>query len=197
MVLFFKDNFNVVFAVESTNPPTESEIIKQEWLYKAKKLNLTEIKSCYIGPKKTMVSPWSTNAVEITQNMGIEGIERIEKFRLKESLDNDYDPMIFEEYSNLNQDLFKVSITPQPILEIENISEYNIQEGLALNEEEINYLENLSKKLSRKLTDSEVFGFSQVNSEHCRHKIFNGEFIIDGKKKRKFFISINKKNITN
>ena len=197
MVLFFKDKFNVVFAVESTNPPTESEIIKQEWLYKAKKLNLTEIKSCYIGPKKTMVSPWSTNAVEITQNMGIEGIERIEKFRLKESLDNDYDPMIFEEYSNLNQDLFKVSITPQPILEIENISEYNIQEGLALNEEEIIYLENLSKKLSRKLTDSEVFGFSQVNSEHCRHKIFNGEFIIDGKKKRKFFISINKKNITN
>ena len=88
MVLFFKDNFNVVFAVESTNPPTESEIKKQEWLYKAKKLNLTEIKSCYVGPKKTMVSPWSTNAVEITQNMGIEGIERIEKFRLKESLDN-------------------------------------------------------------------------------------------------------------
>ena len=193
MVLFFKDKFNVVFAVESTNPPTESEIIKQEWLYKAKKLNLTEIKSCYIGPKKTMVSPWSTNAVEITQNMGIEGIERIEKFRLKESLDNDYDPMIFEEYSNLNQDLFKVSITPQPILEIENISEYNIQEGLALNEEEIIYLENLSKKLSRKLTDSEVFGFSQVNSEHCRHKIFNGEFIIDGKKKENSLFQLIKK----
>ena len=193
MVLFFKDNFNVVFAVESTNPPTESEIKKQEWLYKAKKLNLTEIKSCYVGPKKTMVSPWSTNAVEITQNMGIEGIERIEKFRLKESLDNDYDPMIFEEYSNLNQDLFKVSITPQPILEIENISEYNIQEGLALNEEEINYLENLSKKLSRKLTDSEVFGFSQVNSEHCRHKIFNGEFIIDGEKKENSLFQLIKK----
>ena len=193
MVLFFKDNFNVVFAVESTNPPTESEIKKQEWLYKAKKLNLTEIKSCYVGPKKTMVSPWSTNAVEITQNMGIEGIERIEKFRLKESLDNHYDPMIFEEYSNLNQDLFKVSITPQPILEIENISEYNVQEGLALNEEEINYLENLSKKLSRKLTDSEVFGFSQVNSEHCRHKIFNGEFIIDGEKKENSLFQLIKK----
>jgi phosphoribosylformylglycinamidine synthase len=179
--------------VESINPPSDSEIKKQEWLYQAKKLNLTEIKSCYVGPKKTMVSPWSTNAVEITQNMGIEGIERIEKFRLKESLDNDYDPMIFEEYSNLNQDLFKVSITPQPILEIENISEYNVQEGLALNEEEINYLENLSKKLSRKLTDSEVFGFSQVNSEHCRHKIFNGEFIIDGEKKENSLFQLIKK----
>src|SRR5690606_18319640 len=62
-----------------------------------------------------------------------------------------------------------------------NISEYNQKEGLALNAEEVEYLENLSKKLGRKLTDSEVFGFSQVNSEHCRHKIFNGTFEIDGK----------------
>ena len=50
-------------------------------------------------------------------------------------------------------------------------------------QEEIEYLENLSKKLERPLTDSEVFGFSQVNSEHCRHKIFNGAFVIDGKEK--------------
>ncbi|MCK7537700.1 MAG: hypothetical protein MZV63_45480 [Marinilabiliales bacterium] len=42
------------------------------------------------------------------------------------------------------------------------------------------YLENLSRNLGRKLTDGEVFGFSQVNSEHCRHKIFNGTFVIDG-----------------
>jgi phosphoribosylformylglycinamidine synthase len=52
---------------------------------------------------------------------------------------------------------------------------------LALSNDEIGYLIGLSNKLGRKLTDSEVFGFSQVNSEHCRHKIFNGTFIIDGK----------------
>ena len=54
---------------------------------------------------------------------------------------------------------------------------------MALNPEEVDYLEGLSKKLNRKLTDGEVFGFSQVNSEHCRHKIFNGQFIIDGVEK--------------
>ena len=50
-----------------------------------------------------------------------------------------------------------------------------------LNADEIAYLNGIAEKLGRKLTDSEVFGFSQVNSEHCRHKIFNGTFIIDGK----------------
>ena len=73
-------------------------------------------------------------------------------------------------------------IVPEPIVEVENIAAYNATEGLALNKEEIEYLENVATELGRKLTDSEVFGFSQVNSEHCRHKIFNGTFIIDGKR---------------
>ena len=49
-----------------------------------------------------------------------------------------------------------------------------------MSDEEVDYLNSLAEKLGRKLTDSEVFGFSQVNSEHCRHKIFNGVFVIDG-----------------
>ena len=91
--------------------------------------------------------------------------------------------MLSQKYTELNQEIFTVNIKPEPILEIDNIGEYNKQEGLALSTEEVIYLENLSKKLNRKLTDSEVFGFSQVNSEHCRHKIFNGTFIIDGVEK--------------
>ena len=67
------------------------------------------------------------------------------------------------------------------MLFIRDIASYNEQEGLALNENEIRYLQDLSRKIGRDLTDSEVFGFSQVNSEHCRHKIFNGTFILDGK----------------
>ena len=51
---------------------------------------------------------------------------------------------------------------------------------MALNDDEVAYLNTVSEKIKRKLTDSEVFGFSQVNSEHCRHKIFNGTFVIDG-----------------
>ena len=83
-------------------------------------------------------------------------------------------------YNGLNQELFDINHQPEPVKEIEDISEYNKAEGLALSDEEVTYLENLSKKLNRKLTDGEVFGFSQVNSEHCRHKIFNGTFVIDG-----------------
>jgi phosphoribosylformylglycinamidine synthase len=127
-----------------------------------------------------MITPWSTNAVEITQNMGIEGIIRIEEFHKVADDFKDFDPMLSQKYSELNQDVFTININPEPILYIDNIGEYNKQEGLALSDEEVIYLENLSEKLNRKLTDSEVFGFSQVNSEHCRHKIFNGTFVIDG-----------------
>src|SRR5690606_34176903 len=83
----------------------------------------------------------------------------------------------------LNQDIFTINIQPDEILFIDDISAYNEQEGLALNSEEIDYLQGVSNKIGRKLTDSEVFGFSQVNSEHCRHKIFNGTFVIDGEEK--------------
>ncbi len=130
-----------------------------------------------------MVTPWSTNAVEITQNMGISGIIRIEEyFEAKESTPK-FDPMLQRMYKGLNQDLFTINRQPEPIQYIEDINAYNKKEGLALSNVEVEYLENLSKKLGRKLSDSEIFGFSQVNSEHCRHKIFNGTFIIDGVEK--------------
>ena len=193
MVLFFKDKLNAIFAVDTPTQLSEPNIKKLEWLFVAKKLDCTEINSVYVGPKKTMTSPWSTNAVEITQNMAIHGIKRIENFIPKTSLKEEFDPMIFEKYSKLNQNLFEVLIKPEAILEVENISLYNDIEGLALNNEEIKYLENLSTKLNRKLTDSEVFGFSQVNSEHCRHKIFNGKFIIDDNEKDESLFKLIKK----
>ncbi len=80
----------------------------------------------------------------------------------------------------LDQEIFEIHIKPEHVLDIDDIAAYNQQEGLSLSDEEVEYLDNLSVKIGRKLTDSEVFGFSQVNSEHCRHKIFNGTFIIDG-----------------
>ena len=84
---------------------------------------------------------------------------------------------------NLIKNIFENNKFPEKIKEINDIYLFNIEEGLALSIEEIEYLEGLSNKLKRKLTDSEVFGFSQVNSEHCRHKIFNGQFLIDNKVK--------------
>ena len=192
MILYFKDKFETIFAVESSIELNEIDLKKLEWLFVAKHIIQSSINSIFIGPKKTMISPWSTNAVEISENMAISGILRIEKFTPKKS-NNDFDPMLFEEYPILDQKLFKVSVSPRPIIEIEDVSDYNLKEGLALNNEEINYLNELSNKLERKLTDSEVFGFSQVNSEHCRHKIFNGKFIIDGIEKESSLFKLIKK----
>jgi phosphoribosylformylglycinamidine synthase len=178
MMHFFGKNSSV-FAVQTANNLSDSDISKLSWLFgDATSLGTTNIVKEYIGPRAAMITPWSTNAVEITQNMGIEGIQRIEEFI---EAGPSFDPMLFQQYKALNQDIFTINITPDPIIEIEDIAAYNKQEGLALSDEEVKYLNDLSEKLSRKLTDSEVFGFSQVNSEHCRHKIFNGTFVIDGK----------------
>jgi len=82
---------------------------------------------------------------------------------------------------------------PDPVISIDDVAEYNKKEGLALSDDEVEYLNGLAEKLGRKLTDSEVFGFSQVNSEHCRHKIFNGTFIIDGEEKPSTLFQLIKK----
>lgn len=184
MIFFFENQKNTVYAVQSDQTLTPENIEKLNWLFgNSIQINSDKLEGFLVGPRATMITPWSTNAVEITQNMGIRGIVRIEEFQaVKEDFD-DFDPMLSQKYFGLNQDIFNVQIQPEKILEIEDIATYNQQEGLALNHEEITYLENLSKKLDRKLTDSEVFGFSQVNSEHCRHKIFNGTFVIDGEVK--------------
>ncbi len=181
MIYFFENVSRKVYAVETQKELTTEDIAKLNWLFgKAQPVDTTIITDFFVGPRAAMVTPWSTNAVEITQNMAIEGITRIEEFDKVGQDFEDFDPMISQKYPALNQDIFTINIAPQAILEIDNIAAFNKEEGLALSTEEVDYLENLAKKLGRKLTDSEVFGFSQVNSEHCRHKIFNGTFIIDG-----------------
>jgi phosphoribosylformylglycinamidine synthase len=183
MIQFFLRPNNGYYALSTKNPLTQTDTSKLSWLFgEAQMQERLQIDGKFIGPRKEMITPWSTNAVEITQNMGIEGIERIEEYAVFAEGD-DYDPMLSSLYTNLDQEIFHVDNQPQPILDIEDIAAYNKQEGLALNDEEVAYLNSVSKKLSRPLTDGEVFGFSQVNSEHCRHKIFNGTFIIDGEEK--------------
>jgi len=120
----------------------------------------------------------NTNGKIYAVETSIKGITRIEEFN-SSSQQESIDPMLFQKYSKLDQHIFTVNQQPKPIIYIDSITNYNQKEGLSLNAEEIDYLNNLSVKLNRKLTDSEVFGFSQINSEHCRHKIFNGTFIID------------------
>ncbi len=180
-MLYFFQNHQEYFVVEAQS--ISSTITnKLEWLFgDAKHINKSIIKGLFKGLRIAMVSPWSTNAVEITQNMGIDSITRIEKFTEIDDENVAYDAMLEAIYTDLNQDLFKHNNKPEPILFIDDIEQYNQLEGLSLSDVEVAYLEGVSKEINRKLTDSEVFGFSQVNSEHCRHKIFNGTFEIDGK----------------
>ena len=180
MIYFFGKPTGSLYAVQTTKNIDPSIQEKLVWLFGNQKLvDKKFLEGNFIGPRATMITPWSTNAVEITQNMDIEGISRIEMFIAKNP-EEEFDPMLYEVYNGLDQSIFDIDVIPEPMTNIINIEAYNQKEGLALSKQEIIYLEGLSKSLGRPLTDSEVFGFSQVNSEHCRHKIFNGRFVIDG-----------------
>lgn len=184
MIFFFGNQSNTVFAVQTQAEISTENIQKLNWLFgETQQINNKTISENFVGPRAAMVTPWSTNAVEITQNMGISGIIRIEEFQKVSADFSDFDPMLFQKYAALQQDIFTINIQPEPILEIDDIAGYNKTEGLALSPEEVEYLNNLATKLNRKLTDSEIFAFSQANSEHCRHKIFNGTFVVDGEEK--------------
>ncbi len=181
MIHFFGNINSTIFAVQTTKELSTETIAKLVWLFgNQPKIEQASLDAFFIGPRAAMITPWSTNAVEITQNMGISDIIRIEEFKAVNVDFSDFDPMISQKFNGLQQDSFTIEIQPEAILDIEDIAAYNQQEGLALSDEEVEYLESVATKIGRKLTDSEVFGFSQVNSEHCRHKIFNGTFVIDG-----------------
>lgn len=189
MIQFFRTPAQHIYAVQSIQLLEADDVRKLEWLFgESVLLNQQTVEGNYVGPRREMITPWSTNAVEITQNMGISGIIRIEEYTVVPQTPSakgglEYDPMLQRIYTGVGQDIFTVNKQPEPILSIDDIAAYNAQEGLALSPDEIEYLNDISKKVGRKLTDSEVFGFSQVNSEHCRHKIFNGQFVIDGEEK--------------
>ena len=194
MILFFKTPQQSIIATEVDHQLSQKETDELNWLYGgAEMLNAEKMEGYFVGPRREMVTPWSTNAVEITQNMGLDGISRIEEYFPVEGEDSDYDPMLQRMYKGIDQNIFTINIKPEPIKHVENLEEYNEQEGLALSPEEIEYLHGLEKQNGRPLTDSEIFGFAQINSEHCRHKIFGGTFIIDGKEMESSLFAMIKK----
>ena len=194
MILFFQTTQKSVIATQVDHQLNEQEIKELCWLYgEATLINGETMDGFFVGPRREMITPWSTNAVEITQNMGLKGIQRIEEYFPVSSKDADYDPMLQRMYTGLNQNIFTVNIQPEPIKHVANLEEYNEQEGLALSPEEIEYLHKVEQQLGRPLTDSEIFGFAQINSEHCRHKIFGGVFIIDGKEMESSLFNMIKK----
>ncbi|MCQ2266462.1 MAG: phosphoribosylformylglycinamidine synthase [Bacteroidaceae bacterium] len=191
MILFFLTPAKSVIATEVNHALTPDEVNELQWLYgDATLMEGERVEGRFIGPRREMITPWSTNAVEITQNMGITGISRIEEYFPH---DGQLDPMLQREYEGLDQDIFTINLKPAEIQFITDLETYNEQEGLALSPAEIEYLHGVEKQLGRQLTDSEVFGFAQINSEHCRHKIFGGTFIIDGEEKESSLFAMIKK----
>ena len=191
MIFFFQTPQKSVIATEADHQLSAEEVQKLCWLYGgATLLEGNTLGGQFIGPRREMVTPWSTNAVEITQNMAMKGISRIEEYF---PAGDSFDPMLQREYNGLDQDIFTINIKPEPIKLVEDLEAYNEQEGLALSPEEIEYLHGLEKQNGRPLTDSEIFGFAQINSEHCRHKIFGGTFIIDGKEMESSLFNLIKK----
>ncbi len=194
MVFFFKQPSATILAVDVDHQLTVDESQRLCWLFSdAVLLPEQQLEGWFNGPRREMITPWSTNAVEITQNMGLKGIARIEEYFPVKGPESEYDPMLRRLYDGLDQGVFTINKKPDPIVYIENLEEYNKKEGLALSTEEIEYLNDVAKRVGRPLTDSEVFGFSQVNSEHCRHKIFGGTFIIDGEEKESSLFNLIKK----
>ena len=194
MIVFFQTPSKSVIATQTDHALTQDEKNELSWLYgDATALEAETLEGFFVGPRREMITPWSTNAVEITQNMSLNGISRIEEYFPVSSKDADHDPMLQRMYDGLDQSIFTVNHQPEPIKHVDNLEEYNEQEGLALSKEEIEYLHKIEKELGRALTDSEIFGFAQINSEHCRHKIFGGTFIIDGKEMESSLFAMIKK----
>ncbi|MCF8388466.1 MAG: phosphoribosylformylglycinamidine synthase [Bacteroidales bacterium] len=194
MIRFFRGKNKAIIAVYKKDELEKKDIEKLNWLFSgAELLDDTEIDEHFVGPRKEMITPWSSNAVDITKNMGIEGIERIEEFSRVSSEKASFDPMLQAYYDRLHQNIFTIDKQPDPVIQIDDIATYNEQEGLALSSDEIEYLEDVSRQIKRPLTDSEVYGFAQINSEHCRHKIFNGTFIIDGREMKDSLFALIKK----
>ena len=165
MILFFKTASGSIIATQTEQQLTSEETKELSWLYgNADLLEAQELTGWFVGPRREMVTPWSTNAVEITQNMNIRGITRIEEYFPVSSEDADHDTMLQRMYDGLDQNIFHIDIEPAPIQYVSDLEAYNEQEGLALSAEEIEYLHNIEKQNGRPLTNSEIFGFAQINA---------------------------------
>jgi len=158
--------------------------------------------SCVVTPRLGTISPWSSKATDITHTCGIEHVHRIERgivyhFTGVSSADKPameaavHDRMmeqVFHEFDSL-ENLFSHQ-TPKPYSVVDvlgggcqALEVANIEMGLALSGDEIEYLVNAFIELGRNPVDAELMMFAQANSEHCRHKIFNADWTIDGEDK--------------
>lgn len=155
-----------------------------------------------VVPRLGTISPWASKATDIVKNCGIEGVMRVERgtvFSLQTSAsltddekaaaaatlhDRMTESVVAEDFPA--EQLF-VELEGRPMATVALVEEgrpalerANVDMGLALSEDEIDYLTDAFTKIGRNPTDVELMMFAQANSEHCRHKIFNARWTIDG-----------------
>ncbi|HZM35551.1 MAG TPA: phosphoribosylformylglycinamidine synthase [Burkholderiales bacterium] len=157
-----------------------------------------------VVPRLGTISPWSSKATDIVRNCGLAAVRRIERGRVflidsssqeisREFLSLLHDRMtetVLRSFDDASR-LFD-SVPPRPLqhIKIDEIGEANRSLGLALSEDEIEYLEQAYRQMGRDPTDAELTMFAQANSEHCRHKIFNADWIVDGERQPQSLFSM-------
>ena len=145
-----------------------------------------------VVPRLGTLSPWSSKATDIARNCGLAAVRRIERGRVYgiESANPAIAALLHDRMTETvlgsfeEADRLFEAVPPRPLqfIEKDRLKEANARLGLALSEDEIEYLEQAYRKMGRDPTDAELTMFAQANSEHCRHKIFNADWIVDGKK---------------
>jgi len=155
-----------------------------------------------VVPRPGTISPWSSKATDITHNCGLNQVVRVERgtayyVHASELLSKDqlavlaadlHDRMVESVLDDLNKaDVLFSHQQPAPVTSVDTLSggvealkTANIELGLALADDEISYLVDSFNELKRNPTDVELMMFAQANSEHCRHKIFNASWTLDG-----------------
>lgn len=174
------------FILQSSSALTTEEREKVSWALQAEPSGRLE--GDFVGPRRELISPWSTCACEILRAMGVPGVLRVECFEITQT--GEFDPMLEERYQGLSETSLVTEAEKEAVKFVDDIASFNAEAGLALSDDEIAYLETAASQFGRALTDSEIFGFAQINSEHCRHKIFNGSFTIDGKRQPKSLFTL-------
>ena len=165
-------------------------------------------------PRLGTISPWASKATDIVHNCGLRKVLRVERGTCYELILKGNAVLKPEEreavaavlHDRMTESVVSPDVNPAIVfadakgksmqsIDIigkgrEALEKANIELGLALNEDEIQYLIDAFTKLNRNPTDVELMMFAQANSEHCRHKIFNASWTIDGEKKDKSLFSM-------
>lgn len=169
-----------------------------------------------VVPRPGTISPWSSKATAIAHNTGLDAVERIERgiaYYIEASVDLDKSPIIDVLHDRMTEivldklNLVELLFQPHQPKEIvtidllgkgiELLKQADKEMGLALSDEEIEYLYKSYKTIKRNPTDLELMMFGVVNSEHCRHKVFNADWYIDGKKQPKSLFKMIKNTYEN